>query len=200
MINLTAEKLADNIVAVYEAASPEEILQGRRWYAEAQLECSIIADRHSLPLHTVVGVTAALSPTNRWEKNVENADEMCRVFSGGGDVTETRPSTYRTMRDKGWSILSDMLPEDAVPVRLNGRKISAFHQCIMGDDAVCIDGHAWGIAMADRRPMQSVPSIGKADYKLLCDAYRIAAERVGLSKGYQMQAVTWVTWRRIHNV
>jgi len=200
MITLTVEELANNIVSVYNRSTPDEVREGKYWYSVAQQECLTIANQYSLPLHTVSGVTAALSPTNRWETNVQNSAEMCKIFVSGGDVTETRPSTYRTMRDKAWGILSDMLPHDAVASRLNGRKISAFHQCIMGEDAVCIDGHAWCIAMDDRRPMQSVPSIGKQDYKLLCDAYRIAAARVGLPKGYQMQAITWVTWRRIHNV
>jgi len=62
-----------------------------------------------------------------------------------------------------------------------------------------IDGHAWCIANDDRRTMQEVPFIGKKLRAELQDAYRVAGNAVGIS-AYQMQAITWVTWRRIHKI
>jgi hypothetical protein len=47
--------------------------------------------------------------------------------------------------------------------------------------------------------MQDVPSIGKKARMELQDAYRVAAHAEGV-EAYQMQAITWVAWRRIHGV
>jgi len=44
-----------------------------------------------------------------------------------------------------------------------------------------------------------VPNIGKKLRQELQEAYVLAAVEHGM-KAYQMQAATWVAWKRIHNV
>ena len=189
-----------NIIKVFLQANDAEIQHGLSWYSIAKAEAYAISDKHQLPLHIVIGVIAALSPTNKWELNLKNADDMCRIFVNGGYVEDTKPSTYKTMRDKAWHILQSM-PHDlhGVVFILNGPKISDFSQCIAGEDICVIDGHAWCIANNDRRTMQEVPNIGKKLRSELQAAYSKAGKKHGLT-AYQMQAVTWVTWRRIHGV
>ena len=58
----------ENILAVYDMATPEEIREGVVWYATALAECKRISIDNGVPLNTVVGVTAALSPNNKWTK------------------------------------------------------------------------------------------------------------------------------------
>jgi hypothetical protein len=190
----------NNILQVYEHTTGLEHFDGVGWYATARGDAVAIADRHELPLHVVVGVIAALSPTNRWERNIKDADAMCEAFVSGGYVEDVVVCTYGKMRDKAWTILVDM-PEDAQVVAniLKGPKITDFFWCILGHDVCVIDGHAWCIANADRRTMQEVPNIGKKKREELQDAYRVAAHARGL-KSYQMQAITWVAWKRIHGV
>jgi len=190
----------DNILAVYDEASGLEYFDGTGWYVEARGEAMFIADRCELPLRVVVGVIAALSPTNKWGRNLRDARAMCETFVAGGYVEDVTVCTYGKMRDKAWSILEDM-PEDdqAVANILKGPKITDFFWCIMGHDVCVIDGHAWCIANADRRTMQEVPNIGKKHRQELQDAYRVAAHAHGL-KAYEMQAITWLAWKRIHNV
>ena len=190
----------NSILAVYDEASGLEYFDGVGWYATARGDAVAIADRCELPLRVVVGVIAALSPTNKWERNLQDAQAMCETFVSGGYVEDVVVSTYGKMRDKAWTILEDM-PEDAQVVAniLKGPKITDFFWCILGHDVCVIDGHAWCIANADRRTMQEVPNIGKKRREELQDAYRVAAHARGL-KAYQMQAITWVTWKRIHNV
>ena len=190
-----------NILDTFAQATLEEIEAGRGWYDDALTQSVAMADKHELPLHIVVGVVAALSPTNQWERNLVDADNMLQTFVSGGYVEDTAPCTYKAMRDKAWSILEDNLKDaDAVATRLNGPKITDFFWCIMGDQSQCvIDGHAWCIANADSRTMQEVPSIGKKLRAELKSAYAEAGAEVGFT-AYEMQAVTWVAWKRIHNV
>ena len=191
---------AKSITAVFEQATEDELNHGLTWYNEAKQECQVMADKYQLPLRIVVGVVAALSPTNRWSRNLIDASNMLKVYTDGGYVESTSPCTYKTMRDKAWSILqTNPHSDDDVLFILKGPKISDFFACIMGHDVCVIDGHAWCIANNDRRTMQEVPNIGK---KLRCNiqaAYSEAGKEKGLT-AFQMQATTWVTWKRIHNV
>ena len=189
-----------NILKVFAQCSGDEVQHGLNWYSDAKQEAQNIADKYQLPLHVVIGVIAALSPTNSWEMNIRNADTMCRIFVDGGYVEDTKPSTYKTMRDKAWSILQTMPHNiDDVAFILNGPKITDFAYCIMGNDVCVIDGHAWCIANADRRTMQEVPNIGKKLRAELQQAYSNAGKKHNMT-AYEMQAATWVAWKRIHNV
>ena len=190
-----------NINKVFKQATAQEVNHGLTWYQDAKAACQAMADAYELPLAIVVGVVAALSPTNRWERNLIDADNMLSTFTGGGYVEDCAPCTYKTMRDKAWLILSNGVVQDidAIAKTLNGPKITDFFLCIMGQDVCVIDGHAWGIANADRRTMQEVPSIGKKLRKELQAAYSKAGKKHGMT-AFQMQAATWVSWKRIHNV
>lgn len=190
----------DNILAVYSQAEPDELFHGMVWYETAKRSAQDIADKCQLPLHVVVGVISALSPTNKWDRNLVDAELFCQTFVDGGYIEEVSACTYKTMWEKAWRILQEM-PEDCQTVAniLNGPKITDFFWCIMGFDTCVIDGHAWCIANADRRTMQEVPSIGKKLRMELQEAYTVAGHKHGMT-AYQMQAVTWVAWRRIHGV
>ena len=190
----------ENILAVYAQATPEEIEHGMRWYALAQEASQAIADKADIPLRVAVGVVAALSPTNKWERNLIDADALCEAFVSGGYAEDVACCTYNSNKAKAWRVLEEV-PADNVTVAyiLNGPKITDFFWCIMGFDTCVIDGHAWCIAHNDRRAMQDVPSIGKRKRRELQDAYTVAAHKHGIT-AYQMQAITWVAWRRIHGI
>ncbi len=189
-----------NILKVFAQCEGDEVQHGLNWYSDAKQNAQDIADKYQLPLHVVIGVIAALSPTNSWEMNIRNADTMCRIFVDGGYVEDTKPSTYKTMRDKAWSILQTMPHNiDDVAFILNGPKITDFAYCIIGNDVCVIDGHAWCIANADRRTMQEVANIGKKLRAELQQAYSNAGKKHNMT-AYEMQAATWFSLKRIYNV
>jgi hypothetical protein len=161
-----------------------------------------ISITHDIPLRVVVGVIAALSPNNKWERNVKDADTMIAAFLAGEPVEACKPCTYTKMRDKAWAILA-AIPEcdDDIVSILNGQKIVSFFCNIMGQDkTVTIDGHAYNIAMGKRVSLtDSETSMSKSVYKGMQEAYGRAAKRAGL-KVYELQAITWVAWKRIHNI
>ena len=184
-----------NILAVYASASDADHNAGRAWYDDAHASARAIADDYGLPLHIVAGVIAALSPTNKWSRNLVDAANMCAVFTAGGYETDVTVCTYKTMRAKAWGILVACGDYAATLKALKGPKISDFYRCIMLDrSACCIDGHAWCIAHNDRRTMQEVPNIGVKARKALQAAYADAGSAVG-APAYVMQAVTWCAWR-----
>ena len=203
-----------NIIAMRRKAKPEDVAHGVAWYAEAYEQCRIIADRFNLPIHIVTGVVAALSPNNRWELNIRNANDLICAFTTGSTMDDVSVCTYSTMKQKAWSILeqmpdryeeNDTLIVDEVKTILNGKKIICFYENIMGDDTCTIDGHARNIAYAERVNLtDGKTSIGVKEYANLQDAYRIAASRCRVNgrrlKAYELQAITWVTWRKLHGI
>lgn len=114
-------------------------------------------------------------------------------------------ATYRQNSDKAWRMLTDQPDYQGMKVMLNGQKTISFYECIMGEDACCIDGHARNIAYLERVNLTDNKSgIGKKEYAMLQDAYRMAAKKLRYQnkrlKAYELQAVTWVAWRRIHGI
>ena len=195
----------ENILAAYDMASPEEIREGVVWYAQALAACKRISIDNGLPLNTVVGVTAALSPNNKWARNIVNARDMIEAYVKGDSIESFKVSTYTKMKEKAWSILECGTASDVEIIEiLKGQKIISFFENIMGYDGCTIDGHARNIAYAERIGLTGSLYIGKKEYKILQEEYVKAASMRTTNgrtlKAFEMQAVTWVTWRRIHNI
>ena len=195
-----------NILAVYDLATTGERREGMEWYNRANRVAADIASEHGISLETAAGVIAALSPNNRWERNIVDAENVIRAFSIGGseEAENVKVCTYGKMRTKAIQILEASSIADYVSI-LNGRKITAFYECIIGRiDAVCIDGHAYSIWFGDRLTMKQVPNIGKRLYAEIVSDYveaaRILSENGTSVTAFEVQAITWCAWRRLHGV
>lgn len=189
-----------NILAVFFTATDTEILHGSRWYADALQVCSTVAQATGLPVSTVAGVTAALSPNNRWDRNQRDAAALCRAFAAGtlADAAAVKVSTFNGNKEKALRILDGESPLDV----LGGLKVRAFYSCILGDDAVCVDGHAYAIWLGEYIPTTKTPKISPKLYASIAAAYGQAAETINAVMGTsysaaQVQAITWSVWQRI---
>ena len=195
----------ENILSIYDMATPEEISAGVVWYATALAECRRISIDNDVPLNTVVGVTASLSPNNKWTRNIVNARDMVEAYVNGESIESFKVSTYTKMKEKAWSILECGTVSDVEIIEiLKGQKIISFFENIMGYDGCTIDGHARNIAYNQRIGLTGSLYIGKKEYKSLQEEYVKAASMRSTNgrelKAFEMQAVTWVAWRRIHNI
>lgn len=190
-----------NIIAIYKLANPSEIKHGLTWYVNATKDCKEIAIKYDLPIHIVIGVVSALSPNNKWERNIVNADDLCKAFIDGQDMDSIKVSTYHKMKQKAWSILEQMPSYDETITILNGKKIVSFFRNISGDETdITIDGHARNIYYNDRQGLTTPnTNIRKLEYLDIQKAYLRASKKLGI-KAYELQAITWVVWRRIHGI
>lgn len=202
-----------NILRVYDQSSHEEIMAGINWYSLARQQCQQLADTYGLPLDTVVCVVAALSPNNRWTRNIRDAELLIQTYQSGLPIDNAKVCTYRAMRQKAWNILAstgnqlsdrprvvDRSSTPRVLAKLKGQKITNFAECILGEDTCVIDGHAYNIAHGKRLGLTDGSiTLGKRLYGELQHRYRRAASLRGLLT-FEMQAITWTTWRRIHNI
>ena len=198
---------AREIVAKFTLATSQEVQLGCDWYRSALNIAGRIADRYDMRIETVAGVIAALSPNNRWERNIIDAEAMIKCWSAGGtdeDILAVKVCTYTKMQQKALDILTRDIPIVEI---LNGPKIIEFFNCITNPmlNDVCIDGHAYSVWFGQRLTMKQVPNIGKklrqqikTDY---VDATSFINEELNESfTAADIQAITWVTHKRFHNV
>ena len=190
-----------NILKVYRRATTEDIANGVEWYDRAKRYAETISKKTGVHLHTVIGVMAALSPNNKWERNVADCERMCGAWMSGFEIDDFKVSCYNTMKLKAWSILEDnLVNDDDILDRLNGQKIRSFYSNIRGLDEVTIDGHALNIALGVRQGLTTdKTNMSKKVYKQMQEVYVRAAKRVDI-KPHILQAITWTTWKRENKI
>ena len=189
-----------NIISVWTDADETQRAEGLVWYENAQTKAHYIAVRYDVPVYLVVAVIAALSPNNKWSRNVRNAAARIGAFIRGDGIDSVKVSTYHAMKRKAWDILAARPDYDGAKAMLKGQKITSFFCDIMGEFNVTIDGHARNIAYGERISLtDDRTNIGVREYRALQAAYEAAAERLGLMP-YQLQAITWRVWRERHGI
>ena len=197
----------DNIKAIYQLATLTEQQDGIAWYPAAKAIAGRLAERYEITETTAIGVIAALSPRNRWDRNVQDADSLIAAFVAGGaeQANLTKVCTFGANKAKAIRTLEneqdaiECVRRDEVLAILSGPKLREFASCIAGLDDVCIDGHAFCIWAANRTGLKDVPAIGVKLRREIKADYRAAAEELGLTAS-ALQAITWVAWRRIHGI
>ena len=69
-------KNVNNINAIYSLSTIQEKIDGANWYESAHKIALNLADNYGLTLQTAAGVIAALSPRNKWTRNVIDAENL----------------------------------------------------------------------------------------------------------------------------
>ena len=158
---MTYSQLSHNareIVAKFTLATSQEVQLGVDWYPSALDIANRIAVKYGVSAETAAGVIAALSPNNRWERNIVDAENIIKCWAAGGtrsDLLAVKVCTYGKMKEKAIDILTT-----PIGVKLRAQI--------------------------------------KTDYR---DATAFINEE--LSEHFtpaDIQAITWVTHKRIHNV
>ena len=192
----------DNIKAIYQLATLTEKQEGVTWYPSALAIARELAERHDVTTSQAIGVIAALSPRNRWERNVIDADALIGAYVAGGEeqAALTKVCTFGANKAKAIRVLALIAPTlDQVLAVLSGPKLREFASCIAGLADVCIDGHAFCIWQGERSGLADVPAIGVKLRRQIKADYITAADELGLTPA-ACQAITWVAWRRLHGV
>ena len=195
-----------HVAAMLARASAADLVAGRDWYSRAERFASELAHRHGVSFLQAVGVIAALSPNNRWARNCADADAVCAAWAAGLPPEAVTVCTYGVNLAKACQILRLPAPTQesiaAILLGQTGRKVQAFFLSITGrHDAVCVDGHAYAVWRGQRVPTTKTPKLGARLYETISRAYTLVAARSAELCGEeltpaQVQAVTWVTYRR----
>lgn len=180
MVSMTA-----NIVAVFKSATAYQLETGLAWYKDARGICEDFAAAHGVSVEVSAGVFAALSPQNSYAANVNLAR---RFLASQGTLT----TGYLGL---GLGKARDIYSGAEILPKLNGLKTMEFYKSIIsaGEDGICIDRHAYCIAVGER--VAKMPNLTPKRYAAVALAYTRAARALDLTPA-EVQAVTWVVWRQ----
>lgn len=196
----------DSIIAMYFQSNTLDRQIGMGWYNNAHNICVTLGEKYGFSTDQIAGAIAALSPNNKWERNIQDAESIARAIATGLDPMEMKVCTFGNNKKKAIEILTLKLNYDQIKVILKGQKIVAFFENIATDgkcDAPVIDGHAYNVWNGTVSGLKDVPSITPKAFAAIQDAYRDAARIASEVQNQQiapsqMQAVTWVAYRRIN--
>ena len=185
-----------NVISVYKQASKTDKAEGKAWYKDAHQFCHGLGMHFGISIHTAAGVVAALSVRNKWDRNKYDAIRLLECLAEGGNVNNCNVCTFPAGKQKAITIASSNANPEQIANVLAGPKVREFFNCILLRNDVCIDGHAYSIWHGDRIPLAKTPSISKNLRTAIKTDYLIAATMLDIAPS-ELQATTWVTWRRL---
>jgi len=200
----------DSILAMFFRASILDQQVGASWYNNAHSICVTLGNKYGFSTDQIAGAIAALSPNNKWDRNIQDAESLARAIATGIDPAEIKVCTFKGNKAKAIAILELNANYDQIKVILKGQKVTAFFENIAtagNCNAPVIDGHAYNVWNGTVSGLKDVPSMTPKAFAGIQDAYREAAAiatAVRLERGEsavspsQMQAITWVAYRRIN--
>ncbi len=181
--------MVNNIVSVYRLATAQEVALGRDWYPTAHRIVCDWADTFGRSIANVACIVAALSPQCEWKRNLIIAAD---ILSGhppsiGGSIHSFVRNAERIRDDRA---------TDTAEYFKQGCKVRSFAVNLAGNyDIVTVDTH--GAQIAAGSPASNLRVDTWAKYTPVAEAYCIAAKRLRLAPA-ELQAVTWVTWKRLY--
>lgn len=197
--------LVQGVSNTYKEAPLSVRAAGKLWYPRAQAiaeEVGSLARRKNPGLvdHDMsdltrgAGIISALSPQNRWEKNVQHAKDFART--GKAPLTGDHVAKAR-------AILEGVHPDEVMdPARTGGsshKTFNFFHNIEDPDDPnyVTIDRHAHDLAVGrrfgdDEANPRGLSAAGR--YNHFKNAYIAAATHLGVEHPSSVQAATWLHW------
>lgn len=186
----------ENLLALYNQATAEELERGVKWYKEVYDTVSLLADNVLLIggfqnldkvelIKRIAGVVAVMSPRMPWHRNIEVAWEIVMCVLTGEKLSELKLGILgNTM--KGALIL--LTGEFEL---LGDQKVYKFWRNIVeageASKHVTVDTWAWRAFYMTNETTKGIPP---EEYEEIEKAYVEASEKVGLAP-HVFQAVVW---------
>ena len=195
----TDRKIANNIKRWHKRATPENIDAGMTWYDDAQRFSRKLAREYKVTRYTAAGVISALSPNNKWDRNKFDAEQMISHYKDGHKKWHgLKICTYDSNKDKAWKILAE---GDQITKESPKTHSFAMNVGNKSPDHITID--KWHMRASLARPRDGITltqeSPTKLQYKRV-ERITLSIARMNELKGYELQAIIWLTikenWNR----
>lgn len=184
-----------NIMAVYNAATPEEKDYWGNWYHEAKNDVKHLAEDYGLDFKVAAAVAANLSPGSMWWQNITTAGLVIDAFKAGIPPYDVSVPGYPENVNKAYRCLRERKPI------VSGPKVTAFYESLVDPKAiekkVVLDSHALNIWFGHKRgTIKTAPSVAEGSplRKMIEADYAEAADRLGVPP-QAVQATTWYVWK-----
>jgi len=182
------KKISNNLDHFFNIASDKEILAGQNWYKNANLEANKIAKKYDLDIYKVAQVISALSPRNKWEQNLKDADKVSEAFNLGLHPTDIKVCTFHSNKFKAFNILASN-----TIITINSLKTYNFVNNIayLHNDYLTVD--IWHLRACFNNMIKiDSATVGKIAYQQIKDLTIKKANKLGLT-GFEFQAIIWLS-------
>lgn len=190
MSTLSVRQQANRIRKWYDMATSEQIILGLHWYSDANALAIQLANKYGVTVLQAAQVISVLSPQKKWEQNKREAVAMFNQHFTGIAPSFGYYASKRVIKECHAIIAGDWL------IPINRTKTYSFADNIAYLDnstEITIDRHALRVAYDDTSA--KIDKVGITAYKYARQAYQLVADSLGI-KGYQLQAITWVTYKQ----
>ena len=194
----TDRRIGNSLERWLDHANKDQWKAGFNWYKEAQDFCSDLANSYGEDHYKCAGVISALSPNNKWARNKIDAIALLEAHALGKNPEDIKVCTYHANKLKAFDILNDRVSLSEKSPKTHS---FAMNVGLLSPDHVTSD--KWHIRASLAKPVdgvtKTVESVTPAQFRRLEQITVKLARKFGL-KGYQAQAIIWVTikdhWNR----
>lgn len=197
----TSDRVIKNNIESYFLASDRKLRkQGKEWYKDAQKFSKELAKKYKVEPFRVAGVISALSPNNRWKRNKIDAEATVGAFTSGKFTKDeymelVKCCTYDANKSKAWDILEQ---GEVITAKSPKTHSFAMNVGLLSKDHITID--KWQVraclTKAKDGKTETQTQITSVQYRRLEALTAQLAKKYKL-KGYEFQAIVWVTIKSI---
>lgn len=177
-----AKKIRENLSTYFDLATAEQIKGGKNWYRNANNICRKLSTDNYTP-EQVAGVISALSPRNKWERNIEDADTVLSAVAKGLLPEDIKVCTFNTNKFKAFEIAKGKRT-----INKNSRKTYAFIRNIAYLDPERVTVDVWHLRACFGKTIDT--GLTPKRYDIIEKITLEEAHKVGL-EGYEYQAIVW---------
>lgn len=193
LTNYKIKQIKKNINYFYSNATKNEIIQGKEWYINANNEANNIAKKYNLDVYKVAQVISALSPRNKWNQNLKDADKLCEAFILGLHPTDIKVCTFHSNKFKAFNILNNN-----INITNNSLKTFNFVNNIATLDKTKVTLDIWVLrACFNKSILINKAAIGRIAYKQIESIFINKSKDINMN-GFELQAILWLTCQRLY--
>lgn len=182
------------VLAVLDQANDQEIISGCTWYNSANDYVTQLWAEFGHQVPIIAGVLSALSPGANWARNKKDTRSILE------EGTRAIVATYNKNKIKALDILTGARAPDQA---LGTRKTGAFYLNILHPNfntRVTIDRHSARCAHGYNLTPDQAIYYANTDrkYQVTEEVYQEACHQVPDLLWHQVQAITWLVYRRVY--
>lgn len=184
------QKIAQNLDHFYTKADKDQRANGLRWYQEAHEIVQGLAKKYNFDPLVVANVLSALSPRNKWDRNIKDTEAVLKAVRSGQGPETISVCTFNNNKQKAF----DLARGDRQGIKFDkSPKTHSFVRNIAHLDADFVTVDVWHTRAAFDRMI--VPSnLSLSNYEDIVAITKRNAKKHNVTP-YQYQAVVWCSIR-----
>lgn len=171
----------------FSRATPKQIVSGSKWYNHYHQWCRDRGSELGFRPQTVAGVVSALSPNNKWERNLQDAVAVLKAVRDDISPDNIKVCTYNSNQEKAFKIAQN---DDPFFDRTTSPKTHAFVSNLGELDASRVTLDIWMWRVVNHRTRKPLKSLTEARYRAIEQIVLDLASGQGVT-GYEYQAIVW---------